>query len=221
MTESPSTTKRVLLILGNVAMTVMWLRVLLVYKVLITEGKRGWYALTDPYTPDFCESELRRRVIGALVFSTIEIINSVTGLTRSKPLFVVIFVVVRAAVEYFAMSLLPCGAWQHLYTVLCWSLGEVVRFGCFALDSIMSSSPKAGHAIKSIRYTVGPIMFPLGALGEALIIAKAASEGRPALYIVVGLWPFGFYPLMKQLLRQRRKHFASDETDKDSRLKFV
>jgi hypothetical protein len=51
-------------------------------------------------------------------------------------------------------------------------------------------------------------MFPLGTVGEMAMVIRAAMNGRPILYVAAALWPAGFFPLMKQLLRQRRKHFA-------------
>ena len=138
----------------------------------------------------------------ALQLSFLEFFNAVAGVTKSKPQFVLLFAVVRYGVEAWLAPLLSCDAWAHLLTVACWSCGDVVRFGCFVWESKTS---------KWTRYTVGPILFPLGASGEVWMVLTAAREGRPILYGAALLWPAGFYPLMKQLLRQRRKFISANK----------
>ena len=182
-------------------MMIMWARAMY---VLISSG---WQTLADENN-DTCLQTLRPSLLMALAVSYVELFTSLVGLTRSNPMQVLLFSTVRAGVEVLVAPLIPCGSWQHLWTALCWGLGDVVRFGCFTVDSLM---PGAGTAVKSIRYTVGPIMFPLGAGGEMLMVIRAAADGRPALYAAAALWPAGFYPLMKQLLKQRRKHFRGQE----------
>jgi hypothetical protein len=118
--------------------------------------------------------------------------------------------IVRTGVEVLVTPLITCGAWQHLATALFWSFGDTIRFGCFAVDEAF---PQAGTHAKSVRYTVGPMLFPLGAAGEMLMVLRAAMDGRPLLYIAAALWPLGFYPLMKQLRRQRKKHFQKMSED--------
>ena len=80
--------------------------------------------------------------------------------------------------------------------------GETVRFCCFAGDSL-NPSP----ALKTMRYNAGPIFFPIGVLGEWLMLYQAAQD--PALvwvWALVAVWPAGFVVLMRQLLGQRAKH---------------
>lgn len=194
--------KRITLVVTNAVMMAMWARVLFVIisigiKTLASDDKQ-------------CEDTLTPVLLHALAASYLELFNSFIGLTRSNPIHVLLFSTVRAGVELLVAPLLPCGCWQHLLTVICWSLGDVVRFGCFALDSL--APDQMGSIVKSVRYTVGPILFPFGAGGEMLMVIRAASEGRPDMYVAAALWPAGFYPLMKQLLKQRRKHFQSKKT---------
>ena len=69
-----------------------------------------------------------------------------------------------------------------------------------------SLSPSLTCPHPQVRYTVGPIMFPIGSLGEWLLLIGAMQDGRPALWAPVIGWPIGFAVLMRQLLAQRRKH---------------
>mmetsp|Transcript_6302 Transcript_6302/g.9154 ORF Transcript_6302/g.9154 Transcript_6302/m.9154 type:complete len:227 (+) Transcript_6302:123-803(+) len=207
---------KTILVLGNIAMALGWFHVLLVY---INYGWNG-ISSNDPLESslEVCEETLRPRIMMALGLSTIELFTSLVGLTRSKPHQVLLFSSVRTGVEILAAPLLPCNAWQHLWTVLCWSVGDTVRFSCFAIDALLapaatdsgnsSSSTSLAHMAKSIRYTVGPLLFPFGAGGEMLMVIRAAIDGRPVLFLAASLWPAGFYPLMRQLLKQRKRHFS-------------
>ena len=194
--------KNVILFLSNAAMQMAWINVLFILlKGLFTNGG---------FTSETCEGELRPSLQTALLLAGIELLNSVLQLTKSKPHQVLLFSSVRFGVEYLTTPLLPCSR-AHLWTVAIWALGDVVRCGCFALETgwtlIQSSSPPPSW-IRSIRYTVGPILFPLGAGGEMTMVMLAAMDGRPKLFLAASLWPVGFYPLMKQLLQQRKKHFS-------------
>jgi len=206
--------KHVWLFIVNLIITMQWYRVA---SLFVYDGGHG---LLDV---DTCLENLRPNVIRALMFSTVELFNSLVGFTRSKPSQVLLFSSVRMGVEYFTAPSIPCTAWQHLLTCLCWALGDVVRFGCFAVDILYTIfGQRPPHMIKSLRYTVGPILFPLGALGEMLIVVRSAQDRRPILFVAASLWPVGFYPLMKQLLRQRRRHFETLSKDKKKpKVKFM
>jgi hypothetical protein len=190
---------RTILVTINSITCLIWLRVLSLY---YTFGFQDWSSTS--FHDDLCEGTLRPALFAALAVSMMELATSLLGLTRSKPLQVLLFASVRSGTELIVTPMIGCSSWQHIFTTFCWSLGEVVRFGCFAVDGMFPD----GRVAKSIRYTVGPILFPLGAAGEMLMVVRAASQGRPLLYLAAMLWPAGFYPLMKQLLRQRRKYFA-------------
>jgi hypothetical protein len=160
------------------------------------------------------------RLVQALGLSILELVHCLTGLTRSKPAMVLMFLCVRGGVEYFvgpaaaADSSSAAGAdclhWSHLYTIACWSIGECIRFGCFAVAEMFPDTAYS-HGAKHVRYTAGPIMFPLGALGEMAMVTKVAmaKNNNPWIWFAVSLWPAGFYPLMKQLLRQRKKFMSA------------
>lgn len=197
---SADTQKRIVLVSSNVAIMLMWAKVFLVFV------REGHDTLANPES-DVCEESLRRTVLRALGVSVIEMVTALIGLTRSNPLQVLLFTCVRTGTELLVTPMISCGAWQHLWTVLCWSI-DSIRFACFALDGLF---PDSGNLFKSIRYTVGPLIFPLGAGGEMLMVIRAASDGRPWLYLAAALWPAGFYPLMKQLLKQRRRHFQKQQ----------
>ena len=193
---SASTAKQLILFIGNAAIHIAWLRVL-------------WTFTTEPIQDEeTCSALVHPQTLTALAISGIELLNALLGLTKSKPHQVLLFSSVRAGVELLLSPLLPCNEPRHLWTVGCWAMDGLFRFGSFGLDALLSlfgyeSSP----IIKSIRYTVGPLLFPLGAGGEMFMVLRAAKDGRPALYFAASLWPVCFHPLMKQLLRQRRKHF--------------
>eukprot|EP00339_Tiarina_fusa_P019773 CAMPEP_0117073272 /NCGR_PEP_ID=MMETSP0472-20121206/51611_1 /TAXON_ID=693140 ORGANISM="Tiarina fusus, Strain LIS" /NCGR_SAMPLE_ID=MMETSP0472 /ASSEMBLY_ACC=CAM_ASM_000603 /LENGTH=178 /DNA_ID=CAMNT_0004797793 /DNA_START=34 /DNA_END=569 /DNA_ORIENTATION=- len=86
----------------------------------------------------------------------------------------------RAGVELLVSPMIPCGSWQHLVTVLMWGIGDFVRFGCFAVDTAFPGVRLA----RSVRFTVGPIIFPIGAAGEMfMVIAAAARNSKPGMYV--------------------------------------
>jgi hypothetical protein len=202
---------RAWLLMTNATMMIAWARTL---RVLY----RNFDSIVDGTgSSDVCLGILTDYTKLALIISFFEVTNAGMGFTRSKAQFVLLFAVVRMGVELLVAPLLPCNCWQHLLTVFCWSLGDTIRFGCFVLDSLVPG----GTLAKSVRYTVGPLLFPFGAGGEMLMVVAAASNGRPLLYLAAALWPAGFYPLMKQLLRQRRKHFAKQTPKKEKEFKSV
>lgn len=191
--------KQLVLFVGNAAINIMWFRVYIIY------FQNG---LVDIH-PDLCTNTLQPRIKYALAVSLIELFNSLVGLTKSKPHQVLLFSSVRTGVEFIAAPYLECNSIQHLFTVLCWSLDGIVRFGCFGLDALlMMLGYDSIPIIKSIRYTFGPLLFPLGAGGEMLMVLTIAMRTRRwSVYFAASLWPLGFYPLMKTLLKQRRRHF--------------
>jgi Protein tyrosine phosphatase-like protein, PTPLA len=164
----------------------------------------------------FCNETLKPALGMALTLSFIEVLNALMGVTRSKPHLALLFSCVRAGVSYWIAPLLVfsprhhhtnyCRAWQTMMTVTAWSFGDSIRFACFCLDSLV---PGGLRVAKAVRYTVAPLLFPIGFGGEFLMIVAAARNGRPLLFAVAALWPFGFYVLMKQLIKQRRKFFAT------------
>lgn len=197
--EKQETLKQVILFIGNAAINIMWFRVFLIFFF------NGLWDVDET----ICTETLRPRIIHALAVSGIELFNSIFGLTKSKPSQVLLFSSVRTGVELIASPYLPCNSIYHLFTVLCWSLDGIVRFGCFGLDALLflcgfGSVP----FIKSVRYTFGPLLFPLGAGGEMImVLCIAVQTGRWSVYFAASLWPLGFYPLMKTLLKQRKRHF--------------
>lgn len=196
-TMGSSKAKHLFLFISNAAIHIAWVRVLLTF-------------VSQPVfsEEDNCNSLVHPQTITALTVSGIELLNSLLGLTKSKPHQVLLFSSVRTGVEMLLAPLLPCNSPQHLITVGCWALDGLFRFGCFGLDELLSLCGYApSPSIKSVRYTVGPLLFPFGAAGEMFMVLRAAKDGRPALYFAAMLWPAFFYPLMKQLLKQRSKHF--------------
>jgi hypothetical protein len=201
-----STIRRAWLVLSNAAMMIGWLRVL---QLVV----RKYDAIRLLYPVAVCEEQLEPALRLALAVSFVELLNALAGVTRSKPQQVLLFAVIRMGVQAIVAPLLDsCSAWQHLFTVACWSLGDTVRFACFWLDNVV---PGGSRLAKSVRYTVGPILFPMGTVGEMLMVMAAASKqtdafSKLAMYGAACLWPVGFYFLFTQLLRQRQKFFRTD-----------
>uniref|UniRef100_A0A7S1GM26 very-long-chain (3R)-3-hydroxyacyl-CoA dehydratase n=1 Tax=Cyclophora tenuis TaxID=216820 RepID=A0A7S1GM26_CYCTE len=197
VTSGDDVPTRIILGIFNVAMALMFGKILLVFR------EEGWEKLTDN---EVCDEVLRPRVLRTLGLSFVEVMNASIGMTRSNPGSILLFFAARLGIERFVTPAITCGAWQHLVTVLFWASGETIRFTCFILSAIFPES----SVPKYIRYTLGPIMFTCGTVGEILMLIRAAYEGRPLVYIAVALWPVGFYSLMKQLLEQRRKHLLKN-----------
>lgn len=190
-----SKSKDLFLLVSNLAIQLAWLRVLLGF-TSIDKDETTFQQFIGP------------RIITALAVSGLELLNSLLGLTKSKPHQVFLFSATRMGVELLLAPLIPCKSPEHLITVFCWSLDGICRFGCFGLDAALSlCGIPSWPIIKSIRYTVGPLLFPIGAGGEMFMNIRAAKDNRPVLYFTASLWPLFFYPLMKQLLKQRKKYF--------------
>mmetsp|Transcript_16140 Transcript_16140/g.25169 ORF Transcript_16140/g.25169 Transcript_16140/m.25169 type:complete len:211 (+) Transcript_16140:70-702(+) len=204
--------KTILLVVTNAAIAIMWARVLVTMAQLALDGVEDH--------EEWCQSALKPALRDAIAFSFIEILNALTGLTRSKPTSVALFVLARASIEILVGPELPCACWQHMFTGFMWSVGEINRFTCFTIDGITGGSDTA----KSIRYSVGPVAFFLGTLGEVLMLIKLLFLEDPTrplalhyfIWLNVILWPFAFMMLFKQLLKQKRKHFRTLAMKKDN-----
>lgn len=194
------------LIACNFATSLAWANVLF---TLITHASQ--LLVVEDESDEECNGTLGFATNVALVVSFLEVFNCLTGFTRSPLPAVLLFSCTRMGVEKLVAPMIPCQSWQHLLTVACWSMGDTIRFGSLA---VVTANPSLTIA-KSIRFTIGPVLFPIGAAGEMLMVALAASQGRPKLFVAAALWPFFFYPMMKQLLKQRRKHFHPTETRKE------
>jgi len=209
----------------NAIMALGWLHVLWnLLQHMVTAA-----ATTTDAEPQWCEEQLQPAISIALYLSFLELVSASTGMTRSKPLHVLLFAVVRWGTEKLvAPRLASCQAWQHLGTVVLWSLGDAIRFSCFAVDALTANPPagSGGRATttktttsvaKTVRYTVGPWIFPAGAAGEMLmVLGVAVHQKQPAWYFAAALWPVGFYPLYRQLLRQRNKYRWQQEQERQS-----
>lgn len=202
--------KQFILFIGNASIHIMWFRVYLLF------FHHGFIDIDN----SLCTNTLQPRIQHALFISGIELFNSIIGLTKSKPQHVLLFSSVRTGVEFIAAPHLECNSIPHLFTVFCWSLDGIIRFGCFGIDALLlllgyGSLPW----IKSIRYTFGPMLFPLGAGGEMMMVLSIARKtGRWSVYFAASLWPLGFYPLMKTLLKQRRRHFQRLREEKKKKM---
>ena len=206
----PPLLKQAWLMTTNFVIAVMWAR------AFSTGLTVGWMALSSRSGNDeqessssvdnICLDDLGGSVKVALYASFLELFSSLLGITRSPIWAVGLFSCVRFGVEKLVAPMVPCTSWEHLLTVIVWGLGDTIRFGCFAMLSVFPGATM----LKSIRFTISPLLFPVGAALEMLMVIRAGSENhKPILYVAASLWPICFYPMMQQLMRQRRKHFAS------------
>jgi len=148
--------------------------------------------------------------------AAIEIMHSMLRISKSPLLPILLFNTVRLGVEYWVASAAASYTCvPHTLMIMAWSLGDGIRFACFALLSAFDSDFP-----KHIRYNVGPLLFPVGAFAEAWLVVHVANQQqtkdvhRYLLYAAACLWPVGFYPLYTQLLRQRRKFYQSTKQTK-------
>mmetsp|Transcript_17014 Transcript_17014/g.39264 ORF Transcript_17014/g.39264 Transcript_17014/m.39264 type:complete len:284 (+) Transcript_17014:79-930(+) len=215
--QGPKGMERSYLLFSNVTLMVAWARVLrVIYRAgifgRITTAVFEQQQLFPTLTNATCSRDVTPALNLALALSFMEVFNAAAGLTRSKVPLVMLFCSVRAVTEaVVAPRLAHCGASSHTFTVTVWSLGETIRFGCFVLDLLVPG----GRLAKTIRYTAGPLLFPLGALGEVWMVATYAQQEQQWWWLVAAaiLWPMGIYPLMTQLLRQRNKFLARDTAE--------
>lgn len=260
--NTPTRRRKAWLVVSNAIMMLGWLRVwcwvvwLVFFSQTPEDAASTWAPLLQQrYYFSSQKNNIQSALQTALALSFLEVGNALLGVTRSNPAHVLLFAVIRWAVQAYIAPLLLlsplyneqqqsfhyCMAWQHVFTVACWSLGDSIRFACFFVDNLGSSSSSNGGGglstqAKYIRYTVGPLLFPLGFMGEMLLVfaaaAAVAAAASPvdkqarrmslALYGAGLLWPVGFYPLYSQLLRQRRKFLQSmvGHSDNSSRTKI-
>ena len=198
MMIDPTKFERAWLLTSNLAMLMSWAKVLKLFL-------HNWRAIAAPLVgpTHICMTRLNPALSTAVTVSFLEFINCLFGYTRSKPQFVLLFCVIRATVELVvAPQLVPsCNNTWHLVTAVCWSFGDTIRFFCFVMDSMVPG----GTVFKRVRYTVGPLVFPLGAAGEMIMVATLGYQRNwPILYVVAALWVVGFYPLFQGLLKNRR-----------------
>lgn len=201
------------LILSNFIIAAAWARVAV---IALHEGWNTFLSSDDNGDSSSCTDVLGPATRVALAVSFLELPSAILKFTRSPIPAVLLFACTRAGVELLVAPMIPCTSWEHLLTATMWGIGDTVRFGCFALDSLFPGV----HSVKSVRYSVGVALFPIGTFGEMMMVILAGRvNSRPMLYGAAALWPVFFYPMMRQLLKQSRKHFASK--DKTKQIKSV
>jgi len=145
---------RVWLVLTNFVVMIKWARAFFIVCLLLRHGVNS--ARLQTY--------LSASVMSALSLSFLELFNAMIGLTRSNTSQVLLFSGVRMGVWALVAPKIPPDSWQTLMTVACWSFGDTIRFGCFGMNTLFPGSRLA----KDIRYTVAPVLFPIGALGKSM-----------------------------------------------------
>lgn len=54
-----------------------------------------------------------------------------------------------------------------------------------------------------------------------MVLLASSEQNKPMLIVAAALWPVFFYPMYKQLLKQRRKHVQSISKSKTKEIKAV
>ena len=173
-----------------------------------------WFYAGSVAVSGECDADaLLRAASVAILVTTLEFFHALLGITRSGPGNVALFTVARAIIGVVIGARLPCHP-AFVATVLAWSCGEIVRFTCFSLTALTTLSASwdrfAAARLRAVRYNAGPVFFSIGTCGEIVMLVLAATSSTSGSTwwtwaLVVG-WPAGFFILMRQLLKQRRKH---------------
>ncbi|VDD96984.1 unnamed protein product [Enterobius vermicularis] len=114
--------------------------------------------------------------------------------------------------------------------LIAWSITEVVRYSFYA-TKILDKTPEF---LKWMRYSFFIVLYPVGALGEILIVLAALPEVAVKkqltlempnsfnigfsfwwfLVVFAAFYPFGFPPLYKYMFRQRNKVLCVEASKK-------
>jgi len=104
-----------------------------------------------------------------------------------------------------------CGINGLVLITLAWSITEVVRYSYYTTILLNNES----SILLTLRYTLFLVLYPMGVIGEALIIVSYLQNQDWAMTlpnIVIGLIflsYFYFFPQMyKHMLKQRKKKLA-------------
>ncbi|KAE8215242.1 hypothetical protein CF327_g1469 [Tilletia walkeri] len=158
--------------------------------------------------------------IGGLVgfvqtFAVLEIVHAALGWVRSPvPTTAIqvgsrLFSVWGVAERYASASVSP---W-YAPMVLAWSITECVRYPFYAQQLLKQDTPLLLWA----RYSLFYVLYPLGAISEAMLIASTLPSAMPwdkpgawdlRASVYAGLfvfWWYGLYVMYTYMIKQRRK----------------
>jgi very-long-chain (3R)-3-hydroxyacyl-CoA dehydratase len=104
--------------------------------------------------------------------------------------------------------------WSYAAMVGAWTISEIVRYSYYLFDSAPAGAPLT---MIWCRYSFFIVLYPIGALGEALQMYQGLDVvkerfGIIAYYVtilVLILYPTGLGIMYSHMLKQRKKHLTA------------
>jgi len=170
-------------------------------------------------------------VIGAQVSGILEIINSILGLVRARPLPAFLLHAGRDIVLYLMWAYPPAQKdWGVIYLFLVWSLGDIIRYAYYFAETVslqgliaIFQKTKPYKLLRTVRYTAPLGLLPVGFFMELRILycvysyATLPPLGQNALVIycciayLLGA-PYLYYSMYKQRAKQEEKSKNTKKT---------
>ena len=98
-----------------------------------------------------------------------------------------------------------------------WSITEIVRYLYYALHTLAFEP----SLLVWLRYSTFVILYPLGTAGELITIYSSVAvlnqireNAGFIMFLVMAIYPFGFYMLYTYMWRQRSKVLGHHKKDK-------
>lgn len=176
----------------------------------------GWASLLSYYFFNGCQLDTETlNLLTICQFAAIlEVVHAALKWVKTPVLTAAKQIASRIFVVVLLYYILPESylSWQgitglHLIMVA-WSLTEIVRYSFYFFNLIEQEK----KVLVWLRYTLFLVLYPMGVLGEILIILSLANQsdfawsaGNIALYAVIGLYPIFFPGMYGHMLKQRKK----------------
>ncbi|GAA5827569.1 hypothetical protein JCM11251_001738 [Rhodosporidiobolus azoricus] len=151
-----------------------------------------------------------------------EVVHSGLRLVRSPFGTTVAQVASRLALVWGVCEFFPEVARSPFYIsmVTAWCCAEIIRYIHYA-TGLLGLKIKA---LEWLRYTAFYILYPVGAVSEAILIALSAPHAKAqygalaglAVFAIVSVWPPSLFFLMSYMHAQRRKHLDSPRSSSPS-----
>jgi len=144
-----------------------------------------WFVFLIAENPDAQRGSLHALLpYGQLAefMSSMEIINGFMRLTGSSVLGALILHLGRGIVLFWVMSnfSMVYEGWSAPALLVVWGFGDISRFGYLALAKVGLDS----KALKSFRYSIPLILFPLGVILEIVQVIGALLESQGLRYTI-------------------------------------
>lgn len=133
-------------------------------------------------------------------FAILDIFNAIYLLKTP-----VITTILQIASRLFVVLLiLPIESVFCWWMINAWGITEVVRSAFYFLVVL----ERKFYFVSWLRYSLFLILYPIGAGSEAALVylkSKSSSKSAYFYYLVLAIYPFGFYSLFAYMLSQRKK----------------